>query len=1039
MNSEISTNKNCTCGKKNPAAFAKNFFELFKQRIKTILLEYGYIGIAAAIPALVFLIIYIARGLYPFGNGTVLVLDLNGQYVYFFEALRNYVLEGETLLYSWSRSLGGEFLGIYAYYLASPLSYLVCLFPKDRVQEFLLVMFLIKAAICGGTMGFYLHKHSVTKNRFTILTFSVMYALSAYCVVQQSNTMWIDAVMWLPLVTYGVEQVIKCGKFKIFVIFLALTLASNFYIGYMVCIFVLLYYFFYMLAYTDNGVNNPLGEKSHFLKSFMRMGVFSLIAIGISAVIVLSAYYSLQFGKNEFTDPNFEASLKFDLYDLLFKLLPSSYDTVRIDGLPFVYSGLLTVILAPLFFCTKKFTMREKIANGVMILIFVLSFMVTTLDLVWHGFQKPQWLNARFSFIFCFFMIFLAFRAFESIKKIKGEYLFAISGLILLGVSFLQKFDEEFKEKLVALTYGPKEEDFAVHPYATILLTVVCLAIYVSIIAIAPKVKKKETVSAVLLGVVCVEMLLSGMSNVEDFHQDVSFSSYSSYNEYTTMMRPITDTLTKDYDTSFYRYEKTHHRKTNDNMALNIRGVSNSTSTLNKDSINFLKVLGYYSQSHKSQYKGGTVVSDSLIGMKYIISEKDYSSLYEPVLTGQDYADYLGITLDELKEKTNSDAYSNYVTALDNDKFNSSDFTVYYNPYALSIAFPASDAVLNVNMKEHDINTSEDNKNYEERHNPDGYKSPFTRTNALISGIVGENVELYKPAIQTSVVLDGVTHKVSSNHDRYETTEKPEQSAFKQDKGYGTITYTFTVPDNGEMLYLYLPAYWAYEVDLSSDTMKIFDSTRSDGTINNSKTSAGALAKQNERIIELGFSTEKEYKLTVTIDNNNYRFYTKEDQPILYYADMETISSVFGRIQESQIKLDEEFKNDDISGTLSTSANDQLIMTTIPYDEGWNVYVDGKKVELVEVADALVGFRIDEAGEHNVRFLYRSKYFNAGLVISAVSIVGFLIIVAFEKKIRSFKPVQYLLPVGEEPTSSLANAESAVDTAQIKNKKRKKK
>ena len=154
---------------------------------------------------------------------------------------------------------------------------------------------------------------------------------------------------------------------------------------------------------------------------------------------------------------------------------------------------------------------------------------------------------------------------------------------------------------------------------------------------------------------------------------------------------------------------------------------------------------------------------------------------------------------------------------------------------------------------------------------------------------------------------------------------------------------------------------------------------------------------------------------------------------------METISSVFGRIQESQIKLDEEFKNDDISGTLSTSANDQLIMTTIPYDEGWNVYVDGKKVELVEVADALVGFRIDEAGEHNVRFLYRSKYFNVGLVISVVSIVGFLIIVAFEKKIRSFKPVQYLLPEGEEAPTSFAHEEFVADTAQNKNKKRKKK
>ena len=50
--------------------------------------EYGYICLGAIIPAVLFFLIYLVRGLYPFGNGTVLVLDLNGQYVYFFENLR---------------------------------------------------------------------------------------------------------------------------------------------------------------------------------------------------------------------------------------------------------------------------------------------------------------------------------------------------------------------------------------------------------------------------------------------------------------------------------------------------------------------------------------------------------------------------------------------------------------------------------------------------------------------------------------------------------------------------------------------------------------------------------------------------------------------------------------------------------------------------------------------------------------------------------------------------------------------------------------
>ena len=969
-----------------------------KRSLKSFFDEYWYIAIGAIIPAIIFFLIYLARGLYPFGNGTVLVLDLNGQYVYFFEALRNTVLEGGSLLYSWSRALGGEFLGMYAYYIASPLSYLICLFPADKTQEFLLIMFLIKAAICGGTMGFYLHNHSVNKNKLSVITFSVMYALSAYCVVQQNNTMWIDAVMWLPLVTYGVEQVIKYGKFKVFVIFLSLTLASNFYIGYMVCIYVLLYYFFFMIAYKENGVNNPISEKLHFGKSFVRMGVFSIIAIGMAAVIVFGAYYSLQFGKNEFTDPSWEIKMKFDFFDLLFKLLPSSYDTVRIDGLPFVYCGLLTVVLAPLFFCSKKFTVREKVASGAFLMIFVLSFMISSVDLIWHGFQKPQWLNARYSFIFCFFLIFLAFRAFDHIKTIKAKNVAVVSGFIFMFVVILQNFSEEYKAKLVALSYGPNEEDFLVHPFATVLLTIICLIAYISIIAFMAKAKNKDAVAAVLLCVVCGEMFFSGLCNINDLDKDVGYTTYQSYNEFNNLMRPVTETLTEGYDTSFYRFEKTYHRKLNDNMALSIRGVSNSTSTLNKDTINFLRVLGYYSQSHKSQYKGGTVVTDSLLGMKYIISDRDYSQLYgDPVLTGKDYAAYMGMTLEELEEATFADKYNDYTA---------DDIYVYENKYALSLAFAATDMVLDVNMKDHNNLISEDSDDYEEKYNPDGYKSPFTRVNALLSAIVGHTVDVFKPAEQINVELDNVTHKVSSQHDRYEKVNK--------DKA-GTITYTFSVPDDGRMLYLFLPAYYNREVDLSSETMKIFDSTRSDGTIDNSKTSSSSFAKCNDRIVELGFSTSNEYKLTVTIDNSYNQFYTKEDQPILYYVDMALLEEVFTTIQQNQLVIDKNYKEDDIKGTLKTENDDQLIMTTIPYDEGWNVYVDGKRVETFEISNALVGFRIDDAGEHSVRFLYRSKAFTAGIIISVVSIALFVLIVVFENKIKRLAFVRAFFPSINSP------------------------
>ena len=480
--------------------------------------EYGYLLIAALIPAVLFYLIYLSKGLYPFGDGTVLVLDLNGQYVSFYEGLHD-ILRGEAdLLYSFSRNLGGEFLGIYDYYVASPFAMLLALFPERFMLEALLILFMLKAALCGLNMGIYLHKHAAGEpNRLAIITFSVMYAMTSYCVVQQHNSMWIDAVLWLPLLTLGIESVIKYGKFRLYVFALAITIHSNFYIGYMVVIYTLAYCFYYYFAHNRHNENNPLGEKNHFAKSVGRMLVWSALAVGIAALAILSARYALSFGKDEFSTPNWEITQKFDLFEFIYKFLPSSYDTVRPEGLPFVYCGVLTLILAPAFFLCKKFSNREKVAAAFFVLFFVVSFATSSIDLIWHGFQKPNWLNYRYSFMLCFFLIVLAYRAFDHILYASRKAMLAVVAFIGLFVVILQKFADMLVEE---------NEKLVIRPFATIWLTLGCLFVYFILVCLMGKAKarQKETVSMILLFVVCAEVFLSGLSDMNALDKDVTFS-----------------------------------------------------------------------------------------------------------------------------------------------------------------------------------------------------------------------------------------------------------------------------------------------------------------------------------------------------------------------------------------------------------------------------------------------------------------------------------------------------------------------------------
>ena len=95
----------------------------------------------------------ISFDIYPFGEKSVLSLDLNAQYVFYFDYVHDVIGNGESLMYSWSRNLSGEFMGIIGSSLASPFNILVWIFPRSMITEGLLTMMLAKFGACGVTFA----------------------------------------------------------------------------------------------------------------------------------------------------------------------------------------------------------------------------------------------------------------------------------------------------------------------------------------------------------------------------------------------------------------------------------------------------------------------------------------------------------------------------------------------------------------------------------------------------------------------------------------------------------------------------------------------------------------------------------------------------------------------------------------------------------------------------------------------------------------------------------------------------------------------
>ena len=114
--------------------------------------------IAFFIPVILMYISYAIFGLYPFGEESVLALDLNAQYVYYFEALHDAFWGDGSAFYSWSRNLSGEYMGIIGYYLASPFTLIVMLLPRKMILTSLLIMILCKIGTASVTFNYFLQK-----------------------------------------------------------------------------------------------------------------------------------------------------------------------------------------------------------------------------------------------------------------------------------------------------------------------------------------------------------------------------------------------------------------------------------------------------------------------------------------------------------------------------------------------------------------------------------------------------------------------------------------------------------------------------------------------------------------------------------------------------------------------------------------------------------------------------------------------------------------------------------------------------------------
>ncbi len=349
--------------------------------------------LAFAIPFLVMLLVYADLGMAPWGDKSVLISDMADEYAEYFCALKS-----GDLFFSWSKALGTSYVGVFSFYAASPITLLTVFVPNEYLPLALLFLTAVKIGLAGAAFALYSQRMFPGSPAASLMC-AVSYALMSYNAANSMNLMWLDGVIWLPLILLALERILAGRGFGPFVAALAVCFFSCWYVSYMAGAFCLLYFIARCVMLKRSG--RPLGLAwGRFLGG-------AACAMGLTAWLWLPTFLAAFTGKFSGGNVDYDGLLTVDPLTLLGRLFSGSYASVTYSALPYFFCGTMTVLLAVLYFY-QRHPLREKLAWLGLLGAVLASALLSPLDKLWHVMQRPNWFPWRYGFVISFVIAALA-------------------------------------------------------------------------------------------------------------------------------------------------------------------------------------------------------------------------------------------------------------------------------------------------------------------------------------------------------------------------------------------------------------------------------------------------------------------------------------------------------------------------------------------------------------------------------------------------------------------------------------------------------
>lgn len=599
--------------------------------------------LAFLLPCFIMGTYFATRQMMPFGNSTILTVDLGQQYVDMFAALRNTLFHHPaTFFYSFSNALGGDMLGLWTYYLMSPLNLLLLFFSPANLPTGILLLTILKYGLASLSMAWALRKLQ-RQTGWLLTTFGIMYALMGWMIAYQLNLLWLDALILLPIIIVGLERLLLTGKYRFYVIPLTLMLMINYYMGYMIAIFLILYWL-WTLSRT------PL-NRHILLTSFKRFSLGSLLSGGLAAVILLPTAFQLTLSKGQYNTVNLGPWVEYNPLWILSKLFIGSFNFDQMPtGQPNIFVASIGMFGALLYFMNHNVSVRNRLVAGVISLFMLASMCLAPLDVFWHAMQFPVWYPYRFSFLWSFWVLWLAAPNIMPKKSLHIKNFSWLLGLLLITAM------------IVALTM--RKTNFMTAPQLLVGLSFALISLALLLLP------RFNAWSSLVLLLVLIETSTNAVWSLNNF-------SYLTKGEYQTEVRDTHKaalTLPSNAH-QFYRVGQTYARTKGDPFMQDYYGGSAFSSAFSKQTSDFMGAIGNPSGDNYSTYSNGTMLTDNLLGFKYFFDASTHFSNVKGAPALMATTQRPDLISDDFHQETPA-------------------VTVYQNPHALPIGFAASSQAL---------------------------------------------------------------------------------------------------------------------------------------------------------------------------------------------------------------------------------------------------------------------------------------------------------------------------------------------------------